>query len=220
MSVGSDVSASSAGVQPFGYLGSGNIEFLGDVAAGRTATVTFKLIADPRTAPGSYVVPVTIEYKFQDVPQTMTTDVAVVVGRDASFYVDGLEAPIRMTAGGSATAKVEAVNSGTFAVSGVSMSLGGDGLNVTDGQLYVGELNQGDGDVLQSQIKAVSPGVHQLRFVLRYLDDFGRPRSVTRSTQVVVATGTASAPTPSDNSQPSIFKRLLSFIGGLFGLGS
>lgn len=203
---------------PFAVLSRSDARYVGTVKGRSTSTVDFDLIADPRIGPGAYVIPVTIDYDAPGGHRTEIQHVGVVVTRPTTFDVNGLDGLGTLKSGASKSVKVEVVNSSPYPVKGVSFELKGSGVKVAQGRMFVGRLDQSDGEVLESRVTAASAGQQRLTLTITYIDDFNRTQTMTKESIVTITAsaddGSAAASKPV--APPQSF---WASIAGFFGFG-
>lgn len=205
-------------------LGTGNAKYLGLLKGQREASVTFRVIATPGTAPGAVSVPVTVSFEHQDVRQEVAYTVGVLIERDAVLSLATAEIPETVMAGETFPASFEVANGSAFALSGVTLSVEATGATITDGSLFLGTMDAASTEGLDVSITPEKAGKLEVVLKVTYRDDYGREQTFREVRTVVVEAvpeeisdapeGEASEEDAEDDNW------FVSFFKALFGIGS
>jgi hypothetical protein len=121
---------------------------------------------------------------------------------------------------------VELVNIGRNAINVSTMEVSGEGLEVTNGSVFVGMLDGSTTASLDAEVTPLEPGTLPVRITIHYLDDFNRPQVITHTLAVEVednATPTPLAPGQAPDEEgkgTGLLGRIWAFLRALLGLGS
>jgi hypothetical protein len=121
---------------------------------------------------------------------------------------------------------VELVNIGRSSINVSTMEVSGEGLEVTNGSMFVGVLDGGTTASLDAEVIPQRSGTLPVQIAIHYLDDFNQPQVITQSLAVEVedtATPTplASGQSPGEEQgETGLLGRIWAFLRALLGLGS
>ncbi len=224
VALGQSSGTTSAGSTTPGMVvvGTGNVRFVGTLAANRETSVTFDVATDPSGGAGIYSIPVTVSYEFNNVRAEFAQTIGLVLNRDATFSVISAELPRSVMAGEPFDVAIEAANQSRFAVAGVAFSLEASGADVTDGTVQVGSIDAGTTEFIDAKVTAHSPGELEVTFIVRYRDDLDTPKEFRQTYTVIVEempdTGEPGGESPEgpEDVERGFLERLLL---ALFGLG-
>lgn len=221
VSLGQSAATASASPSALTVLGTGNAKFLGTLKGQRESTVTFQVIAPPGTSPGAITVPVTVSFEHQDARQEVAYTIGILVERNASLSLVMAEAPTTAVVGEPFPVSFEIANAGSFALSGVTLSVETSEAVVTDGTVFIGTMDAAATEGIDATVLPEREGSLDVSVVLSYTDEFGRPQSYRQTKTVTVEapaeTGTEEDTEGADEGGDNWF---IAFIKALFGLGS
>jgi hypothetical protein len=217
-----------AGLTPFAILGAGNVQLIQDLAPGESMSMEQRLILDGAAAAGVYNLPVTLAYENAAGERSSEAQVLnLLVNRKPQMQVDFYQSVEPGKVGLPLSLPVELVNIGRNAVNVSTMEVGGEGLEVTSGSVFVGVLDGGTTASLDAEIIPMKPGALPVQVYIHYLDDFNQAQVITHTLTVQVednATPTPSAPgeaTSGENEEDtSLLGRIWGFFRAILGLGS
>lgn len=171
----------------FAPLGSSNIQFLGDLEAGKTFRPVQRMIVSGTTKAGVYTISLTFNYtddkgkSFSD-QQVISLLVQSSPLLDVSFY-----RPLEpLFAGQPASLPIQVVN-----MDRVNMQLGRmrvtyNGLLLENGETMIGYLDPGGYYTLDPMFFPEAPGPVSVLVSVSYVDDFYQLRSFDQELQLVV----------------------------------
>jgi hypothetical protein len=201
-------------------IGTGNVKYLGSVAAHHSRVVSFRLIADPSSAPGLRPVKVGVRYNGG----STTQEIGLLFTRKASLDVANILSPSKAVVGQPFSVSAEVVNGGSHRLSGLAIRYEGSGVTIKGEPDYVGVLDPGDSEIAKTQAVATAAGAGQVVLVASYRDDFGRSRETTRLIAIQAAPATTGGPTSQAPATEAAQKsglgdQIVVFFRGLLGLG-
>lgn len=204
-------------------VGTGNTKHIGVLGGGRTEIVTFKMQSDPSGSPGLVSLPVALEYSTGG-RRALSQTVGLVLRRPTRLRVASLDAPSKATAGEEFDVTAEVTNAGDAKVGGVSVRLAGDdkaAARVEGGETFLGNLEPGDGDVLEAKVTLPKAGAAELSLVVAYADEFGETRETTQTIKITVTPADEPASDEATETAESggFLDAIAGFFKALFGLG-
>lgn len=212
-----------ASLSPFALIGSGNVKFIPELAAGETVALEQRFILDGSADSGVYNVPVTLEYDGPDDTQrTESQLVNLLVSRRPQLQVDFYRTPAEGLVGEPLELPIEVVNIGRNLVNVSTLQVGGPDLEIQEGSVFVGALDGGTSGSIDALVVPQSSGSLPVVVTVNYLDDFNQARQITETLTISVA---EPLPEPEAEDTPSeepggIWGGFVRFLRGLFGLGS
>ena len=219
----------------FAPLNSSNLVYIGDVAAGGTATMTQKLIVNVTTEPGVYTLKFSFVYndskgnRIVD-DQVITLLVYSLPQVEASFYMD----PGFFYADMPGTLPIQVTNLGKKTSVLGNMRVTADGEEIYNNVSLVGALDPGGYYTLDAEITPSKEGPMDIIVTINYTDDFNQPRTLVQKIPIEVQPAMEITPDPSlenpdgngmsglpDDQIPETFwQKIGRFFKGMLGLGS
>lgn len=197
-------------------LDSSNVRFLERIDEDEQATVSYRLIADGKAESKVHNLEVELNYKVSGLPIKDSQSIGLVVLRNPDLRVINLKVPAKVAPGKEFTLSAEVANVSGFAVNGVMLKFEIDKLKPTPPISFVGTLEPGDSDVLESKAKATKDGVIKGMLIVSFKDDFNHDRSLEKEFKIKVS---GKKETQADKSAKGFGAKLWNFIKSLFGLG-
>jgi hypothetical protein len=171
-------------------------------------------------------LPVTLAYENAAGERSSEAQVLnLLVNRRPQFQVNFYQAVPPTRVGEPLTLPVELVNIGRSAVNVSTMQVSGDGLEVTNGSVFVGVLDGGTTASLDAEVIPSAAGSLPVQVAIHYLDDFNQPQTITHTLAIEVEgnltpTFDPSGQSPKTAGETSLLGRIWSFLRALLGLGS
>jgi len=223
------VSGGSGEFTNFAPVGASNVQSLGDLAAGDTVDATQNLIVNVSTSPGAYPMKITFSYlndknEVINDEQVITLLVYSLPNLDVSFY----RPPDPFFAGQPGALPIQVVNLGRrLAVLGNLKIEASNGL-IENGTSLIGSLDAGGYFTVDSFFTPEQTGVMTLDVTIDYVDDFNRPRSITKTLEIEVMEAVLEENPDSSGGgeeivepeQETIWQKIRRFILGILGLDS
>ena len=223
------VSGGSGDFANFAPVGASNVQSLGDLGAGDRTEARQQLIVNVSTNPGAYPMKVTFSYlndknEVINDEQVITLLVYSLPNLDISFY----RPPDPFLVGQPGALPIQVVNLGrrtsvlgTLKVSAASGS-------IDNGTSLVGSLDAGGYFTVDSIFTPEQDGPATIEITIDYVDDFNKPRTITRTLEVLVDELIEETPDPSlgeggevmIGSDETFGQKVWRFILGLLGLDS
>lgn len=201
---------------PVSSLGTSNVKFVGEVAAGRTKEVEFKLVTSGSARSGTYNLQIRLDYEDSaGVQRASTQTIGLMILRKPDIKIVRVRMPDEVAAGKAFQILAQVVNTGNFPVAGVTVELLSENLDVTDGELFIGTLEEGDADTLKARVTASSLGEKKAKIRVTYRDDFNRERTIERAVTVTVGKVTAAG----EPQTKGAWQRVVGFFKRLVGIG-
>lgn len=227
------VSGGSGDLSNFAPVGSSNILFLGDVAAGAQVNTTSRLIVNVSANPGAYTLKLSFVYTDQRGvrlvdDQIITLLIYSLPQVEASFYRD----PNPLFANQMNMLPLQVVNLGRKSAVLGNMTVSAENADITNNVSLVGPLDPGGSFTLDVNYMPFQAGEQVINVVINYTDDFNQARQITLSVPVNVqelppppeitpgapgSEGPGGVPVPVEE---TFWDRVLRFFRGLLGLGS
>lgn len=199
-------------------LGS-NVRYLGAIAGSATGrSITFDLLSGPRSLPGPYSLPVTIQFDSTNGGRiTSVQSVGLAFTRALVFDVGALSYPRSATVGQPFHVAVSVRNTNAFPINGVSVSFEATNATwVSSNETTVGVLEPGkEGSFDATGIPQVA-GQMAMTLSITYKDDYNQTKQIRRDFAFPVSPKPPSQTAALENS-PSLL--LLLVIKALIGIG-
>ena len=216
-----DAAGSDSGTAaPISVLGSGNVRYIGDIDAGATATVTFKLISSGNADPRAYNLGFGLEYinSANGRDESARQSIGLPLVRDAGLRLAGLGASKKVVIGKSFKVKGEVVNSGSFTVHGIAVGVAGDDIEIVRAADFIGPLDGGDSDSFEIAARPQSANAREVALTVTYRDDYNQERALTDTIEI----SPKKAAVEKDKSEKSggVFGAIARFFRALLGIGS
>lgn len=212
-----------SGIQPFAIIGSGNIQYVPELAAGENLTLERQLLLDGAANSGVYNLPVSLTY---DSPggtrQTENQVLNLLASRRPNLQIDfyrtvepGLvDQPLELP--------IELVNIGRSLVNISTVEVSGEQLEIVEGSAFIGVLDGGTSGSFDAMVIPTQGGSIPVEVRVHYLDDFNQPQVISETLTIVVETPEVAQPDAEEQPGETLgfWDRVLRFLRGLFGLGS
>ena len=209
----------TGGASSLVVVGGGNTKHLERLGGKEDATVSFRLLSDPSGTPGLVALPVTIEYSC-DGRRILSQTVGVVLRRPTRLRVISMSAPADAVVGEPFTVSAEVMNAGDAKVSSVGLRLACDTAELEGAEVFLGNLEPGDGDVLETEATLTKTGTATITLTIEYLDEFGDTRETTKTVEVQAsAAASETAEVVDEEGGGGFFAAIGGFFRALFGLG-
>jgi hypothetical protein len=229
------VTGGGADLSKFAPLDSSNLVYIGDIAAGGTATLTQKLIVNVTTEPGVYTLKFSFVYndgkgnKVID-DQVITLLVYSLPQVESSFYMD----PGFFYVGTPTTLPIQVTNLGKKTAVLGNMRVTADGEEIFNNVSLVGALDPGGYYTLDAEITPSKEGPLDIVVTINYTDDFNQPRTLVQKISIEVQPGMEITPDPSlenpegngmtglpvEQMPETFWQKIGRFFKGMLGLGS
>jgi hypothetical protein len=215
-----------AGLKPFALVDSGNVKFVPAVAAASVLEVELRFILDGSATSGVYNLPVTLAYEAADGKSHNETQVInLMASRRPQFQVSFYRKMEPGVVSEPLTLPIEIVNIGRNQVNVSTLEIAADGLDITNGSVFIGSLDGGTSGTLDAEGIPTAPGTLPVQVIVHYLDDFNQPQVYTHSLSVEVleleSTPVPQAEQPTQVEESSgPMQEVLRFLRAFFGLGS
>jgi hypothetical protein len=220
-------SEGEAGSQPFAILGAGNVQLVALLQPGESVQLSRRLILDGAAEAGVYNLPVTLAYENAAGERSSEAQALnLLVNRRPQMQVSFYQDVALGRVGEPLVLPVELVNIGRSSINVSTMEVSGEGLEVTNGSMFVGVLDGGTTASLDAEVIPQRSGTLPVQIAIHYLDDFNQPQVITQSLAVEVedtATPTplASGQSPGEEQgETGLLGRIWAFLRALLGLGS
>lgn len=218
----------SATLGPLAPLGSGNITYLEEVAAGSRVTVNYDLVADGDAQAGLVAIDVEMEYDdLFGVKHTETVTISLQVVTIPYFQIglfDTIPEPIYV--GQVFELPIEVINIGRSMVNVSIIEVVSNDLQISEGTMYVGPLDGGTSGSLVASAEALTPGTATVEVRVHYLDSFQQPQVITETLTFEIQEG-GPLPEEGEGAGPveeegelTFGQRLWRVILGFLGLGT
>lgn len=211
------------GLQPFAIIGSGNIRYIAEMAAGDTITLEQQFILDGSAESGVYNMPVSIAYDTPEGVRTTQNQVLnllasrrprIQIGFYRSLEPGFVNQPMELP--------IELVNIGRTLVNISTVEVSSAGLEILEGSAFIGALDGGTSGTFDAEVVPAQSGSIPVEVEVHYLDDFNQSQVISETLSIEVEAPQPGLPEAADETKdaPSFWERLLRFVRGLFGLGS
>ncbi len=214
---------SGEGLSPFAILGAGNVKLVALLAPGEDIRLELRLILDGAADAGVYILPVTLAYENGAGERRSEGQMLnLLVNRRPQLQVNFYQSVAPGRVGEPLILPVELVNIGRTAVNVSTMAVGGEGLDVTSGSMFVGALEGGTTASLDAEVIPLESGTLPVQVSIHYLDDFNQAQVITQTLAVEVLEVATPTPLPGGTAggDSSLLGRIGGFLRALFGLGS
>jgi hypothetical protein len=226
------VSGGSGDFGNFAPVAASNVQFLGDLPAGRSTEIEAALIVNASTNPGAYPMKISFTYTGED-GKTFTDDqvITLLVFSPPLVEVNFYRDPGPLFAGQPNVLPLQVVNLGRKSNILGNMKVSGEGAQFTNNTILVGALDPGGYFTLDANVIPDQPGLLDLTVNIDYTDDFNQPQTITKTVQVEVQEAPVFEPgteggipgegAPPPVEQPETFtQKVVRFIKGMIGLDS
>jgi hypothetical protein len=219
-----EAAGGSGGAAELVSLDSSDMRFLGDIKGGGALSVSFNLITSPGAAAGVLSLPVNISSDVNGVRESSSQKIGLRLNRTATLEEQAPDFPKTATEGEEIPITADILNSSSFAVPGVVLSVEGKGFDISGMPVRAGKIEAGESGTVEAKVTPTVSGDATLTIVVAYRDDFGQTREVrfahglkvekaqTSPTEGEVAAPEAGAP-------KTFLESVASFFMGLLGLG-
>lgn len=227
------ISGGSGEFGNFAPVASSNVQFIGDLQAGETATARAALIVNSSTNPGAYPMKISFNYLSDD-GKTFTDDQVVTLlvysppVVEVNFYRD----PGPLFAGQPNVLPLQVVNLGRKSTILGNMKVAGEGGQFMNNTILVGALDPGGYFTLDATLIPDRTGTLDLLVTIDYTDDFNQAQSITKTVSVevqeapIMEPGTEGGipgegmPQPQIPESETFMQKVVRFLRGLVGLDS
>lgn len=220
------VGGGSSDLTNFAPLGTSNLYYLGDLAAGVNVQRVQTLIVNVTTAPGAYPLKLSFIYtdtkgnRLQD-DQTITLLVLALPQVDISFYSD----PGIFFTGQTSLLPLQVTNLGRKSAVLGNLKVTAANGEVTNGVSLVGALEPGGYFTLDANLTPFQSGALDVEVIINYTDDFNQPRTIEHILTVDVQEAMVEPFPPDENGVgipmpvvETFWDKVLRFFKGLLGL--
>ncbi|NPV56102.1 MAG: hypothetical protein HPY76_05430 [Anaerolineae bacterium] len=223
------IGGGSGDLTNFAPVGTSNLFYVGDIAAGQQIRGTQQLIVNVNTQPGAYPLKLSFIYtdsrgnRLQD-DQAITLMVYSLPQIEISFYRD----PGMLLPGQPNILPLQVTNLGRKTTVLGNMKVTADAAMVNNGVTLVGALDAGGYYTLDAEVIPDQAGPLDLTVAIGYTDDFNNPRTIEQ----VLTLDVMDVPTPElfpgeqDGEftnlppQETFWDKVARFLKGLIGLDS
>jgi len=181
------ISGSGSDLATFAPLGSSNVIYLGDLAAGGTLSTDNELIVNVTAQPGAY--PFKISFIYTDEKNNRLVDdqvITLLVYRlpqvEVSFYAD----PGFFSVGMPMPLPLQVTNLGKNTAVLGNLRITSEGNEVQNNVALVGALEPGGYFPWDAMFIPSQPGTQEVQVVIAYTDDFNQTREITQTLTVEV----------------------------------
>jgi hypothetical protein len=223
-SAGSGEAGGAAGGAELVSLDSSDMRFLGDIKGGGALSVSFNLITSPGAAAGVLSLPVNISSDVNGVRETSSQKIGLRLNRTATLEEQAPDFPKTAIEGEEIPITADILNSSSFAVPGVVLSVEGKGFDVSGTPVRAGKIEAGESGTVEAKVTPTMSGDTTLTIVVAYRDDFGQTREVRFAHGLKVEKAQTAPPegevaAPEAGAPKSFLESVASFFMGLLGLG-
>jgi len=215
-----------SGLKPFALLGGGNVRFVPRLLAGETMIVEQQLALDGAVEAGVYTLTVSLAYEETTGEQrSETQSINLLVNRRPQIQI-GFYRPLEPALiDQSLTLPIEMVNIGRSAINVSTAEIQADGLEITTGSAYIGQLDGGTSGTLDAEVIPHQSGILPVQVTVHYLDDFNQPQVYTHTVEIQVEAPATPAPgegpgEPGEGGATSLGQRIRLRLRGRLGRGS
>jgi hypothetical protein len=182
---------SADSLDPFAPVGSSNVLFLEQLPAESRVELGLDLLVDGSAESGLVPIDVSLTYdSVYGIEETETFTISLQVEAtphlEIDFYQD-IAQPV--TVGDTFDLPIEVINIGENSVNVSTIEAESDLLQITDGSLYLGQLDGGTSGTFSPSAEAMQAGTATVVVTVNYLDDFQQPQSIIQRLSVEVQEG-------------------------------
>ncbi len=213
-----------AQLQPFALLNSGNVRFLGDLAAGESVEFSQQMIVAGTADSGIYNLPVNLSQDAD--PQGNTQALNLLVEKPPQFRIDFYRAVFPGFPGEMVDLPIEVVNIGRGLINVSTISVMSEDMMIENGSVYVGALDGGTSGSVDARGIPDVGGEQSITVMVNYLDDFNQAQTYEEVLTVsvpepeVVENDVGETAVDEADEEETFLDKVWRFIKGLFGLGS
>lgn len=219
-----DVSVTGSSLGVFAPLERSNRIFLDRLPAGKSTSISQKMVVDGAAKPGVYVLEVALSYDDADgQSRTGTEVVTLLVTRRVDLEISALEVITDTVVGQPVPFAVELINAGTATVNvGTVRVVGGRYMDVLADPRFIGPLDASAADVIEAQLTPRGAGEAVVTVEVDYLDDFNQQQTFEQEFVFQVAAEAAPDVSIDEDEQPPVRSRslIVRVLRGLFGFGA
>lgn len=214
--------ADQGNAAPVSVLGSGNVRYIGDVSAGSTQTVTFRLISSGDSNPRAYNLGFLLEYvnSASGGDESSRQAIGLPLVREASLKLVGLRTPKNLRVGKTFKITADIINSGAFTVHGVAAEASGRGYETVREAEFIGPLDGGDSDSFEIRLRPQKTSAREITLTIGYKDDYNQERSITREIKLAPEKAQATETDDKEKSSGGFFSSVARWFRALLGIGS
>jgi hypothetical protein len=207
-----------AGLKPFIPVGSSNVSFAAELAAGATTTFTQTLLMDGAASGGAYSLTVSLAYENAlGEAKTENEQIGLLAPARPQLKI-GLTKPLSdsVAAGQTFDLAVELINIGRQKLDVSTVEITSDDLKLTKNSLYIGPLDPSISGALTAKATATKAGPARFKVIVHYRDDLNQMQTIEQEMAVEVHAANPLAPQSTAPAQSGgLWQAILQF----FGLG-
>jgi hypothetical protein len=173
---------SADSLDPFAPVGSSNVLYLEELPAQSRVQIGLDLLVDGDAESGLVPVDVSLTYdSVYGIEESETFTISLRVVAAPHLTIDFYEAlPEPITVGDTFDLPVEVINIGENSVNVSTVEVESDLLQITEGSLYLGQLDGGTSGTFSPTAEALQAGTATVVVTVNYLDDFQQPQVITK----------------------------------------
>lgn len=177
-------------------LTSSNQRYIDAMAAGERTQVTYNLAVSGDASAG--LVPLTFELSYIDdnnIEYSETESLSLRIDSQPLFYIYLFnDVPETINVGDTFELPIQIINIGQNSVNVNTIVVTSDGLDIADGTMFLGQLDDGTSGSLIAQATARQAGTATVQIDVNYIDEFQQPQVYTESMTFEVQDSSAAAP--------------------------
>ena len=231
-------------LDPLAPVGSSNVLYIEEIPPQSTVAIGYDLAASGDAESGLVPIDVQLTYdSLYGIEYSEAFSISLQVYALPAFSIGLFQAvPETITVGDTFDLPIQVINIGQNSVNVNTIEVTSDILQISNGTLYIGQLDGGTSGSLIAQAEALQPGMATVVVTVNYLDDFQQPQSLTERLTFEVQAGAAgigvgpaapgggeevagAAPSgfagaPGGGEELTVWQRVLRGLLGFFGLGT
>ncbi len=169
----------------FSPANSSNSFFFSYLGTGAVTDIQLDMLTRADATPDSYPIEIVFDYEYTNDGGTekanpVTETITIPVQQEDRFTVNSVEVPTDCMVGDELPISCTFVNKGKSAVYNVEVELVGDGLDIMQKNLYIGNVESGKEEYYDSSFSVMEPGEFSGKIIVRYEDSNGNQKEIEK----------------------------------------
>lgn len=169
----------------FSPANSSNSFFFSYLGTGASTDIQLDMLTRADATPDSYPIEIVFDYEYTttsgvEKSSPVTETITIPVQQEDRFTVNSVEIFDECMVGEEVPISCTFVNKGKSAVYNVEVELVGDGLNIMQKNLYIGNVESGKEEYYDSSFSVMEPGEFSGKIIVRYEDSNGNQKEIEK----------------------------------------
>lgn len=169
----------------FSPANSSNSFFFDYLGTGASTDIQLDMLTRADATPDSYPIEIVFDYEYTTASGTekaspVTETITIPVQQEDRFTINSVEIYEECMVGEEVPVSCTFVNKGKSSVYNVEVELVGDGLNISQKNLYIGNVESGKEEYYDSSFSVMEPGEFSGKIIVRYEDSNGNQKEIEK----------------------------------------